>query len=201
MLCYPPDPPLTFRRLASLWVAHRRGGPSFVTLISAAGHIITSTAPNMQRSDNKGERRNYSTLSIIKRVITAQGSIGGIRLYKSRGQKSTYRLHDCMRVCFITNTCSRTSIHEERVRLQTPISKKFMVIETTKCVWKCSQFDSAAKGHAIQFTLNAEYCSQQNTWKQMILSDPTATLSPQWIKAICWLLTKCIIFYLDFYLL
>lgn len=201
MLCYPPDPPLTFQWLAGLWAAHRRGGPSFVTLISAAGHIITGTAPNTQRSDNKGERQNYSTLSIIKHVITAQESIGGIRLYKSRGQKRTYRLHDCMRVCLSrTPALVQVSMRNEwGYRLQ--YQKKFMVIETTKCVWKCSQFDSAAKGHAIQFTLNAEYSSQQNTWKQMILSDPTATLSPQWIKAICWLLTKCIIFYLDFHLL
>ncbi len=99
MLCYPPDPPLTFRRLTGLRAAHRRGGPSFVTLISAAGHILTGTAPNTQRNDNKGERRNYCTLSIIKHVITAQGSIGGIRLYKSRGREKhlqTAWLHACV---------------------------------------------------------------------------------------------------------
>lgn len=40
-----------------------------------------------------------------------------------------------------------------------------MVIETTKRMWKCSQFDSAAKGRAFQFTLNAEYSSQQKHLK------------------------------------
>lgn len=95
---------------------------------------------------------------------------------------------------------SRISSYVKQVGLQTNIIKR-MVIESAECVWKCSQFDSAAKGHAIQFTLNAEYSSRQNTWKQMILSEPTASLSSHWIKAICWLLNKCIIFYLDSHLL
>lgn len=38
-----------------------------------------------------------------------------------------------------------------------------MVIEIAESLWKCSRFDSAAEGQAIQFTLGAEYSSQQNT--------------------------------------
>lgn len=50
-----------------------------------------------------------------------------------------------------------------------------IVIETAESLWERSQFDSAAEGHAVQFTLNAEYSSQQNTWKQMILSELAAS--------------------------
>lgn len=109
-------------------------------------------------------------------MLTAQESIAWIYLYESREQNKRIQIA-CPHV--------RVFYHEHLLSFEYPWEtsgvtdsniKKCMVIETTKCVWKRSRFDLAAKGHAIQFTLNAEYSSQQNTWKQMILSEPTATL-------------------------
>lgn len=65
---------------------------------------------------------------------------------------------------------------------------------------KCSQFDSAAKkGHPIQFALNG---IRGATGKHLKANDliKASQASPltHCIKAICWLLNKRIIFYLDF---
>lgn len=65
---------------------------------------------------------------------------------------------------------------------------------------KCSQFDSAAKkGHPIQFALNG---IRGATGKHLKANDliKASQASPltHCIKAICWLINKRIIFYLDF---
>lgn len=103
-----------------------------------------------------------------------------------------------MRVCFYVSVCVCLCVCVlGRVWTQ---YHKYMVIETTE-IFLGNIVNLILWQKVTLFNLHSMLSTTrraENTWKQMILSSLETSALTYCIKAICWLLNKCIIFYLDF---